>query len=593
MATAEGVLDSMLNRAAAVFGLDDVARRALDLLVPRRGVVPPARLGDLVAPLGGVDAVARAFDPGAPLVRWHLVTVGEGAWAQRSVTARDSFWPRLVGHWPTTMPRALAIPGAALDGLELADARREEARAAIAWLRERRGWPVVWVVGPRGTGRGSLAAAIAAGFELPVLHIDGAQLSKLGATVVAREAIWQQAIVAIDRAEDAEPADLVALVTILPAQLVAAVTPERVVTDGDRPARRLRLEPLDPQARARLWSSALKRIGAVHDTSELAGLAGRFRFGPGKIAETVERARDRDGHATVTSLFEAAHSMTRIHLDGLARPVTLQHGWNDLVVTSHVRRELELIVTWSKQGEALFASGGPGGKARASRGAACLFWGPPGTGKTLAAQIIAGMLDRDLYRIDLAQVVDKYLGETEKRLDRLFREAESADAVLLFDEADALFARRTEVKEARDRYANLETGFLLQRLEEHAGLCILSSNARNALDHALQRRLLFVVEFAVPDVSERSGIWERLLPPGAVSPPELRFLVDRFPFAGGDIRNAVVAANLLAAREGSALGMRHLVVAGWRELTKAGRSVDLRALEPWQGAIRGFLEGAA
>jgi hypothetical protein len=582
-----------LNRAATVFGLDTIARRALELLVPRPAATPPVRLGDLCTPLGGISAVAAAFDPGGPLLRWRLVTLGDGVWSERTVAVADSFWPRLVGHWHTTIPRALAIPKVALDGLEISDARRAEARDAIVWLAARRSWPRLWVVGPRNTGRATLAVAIAAGLELPVLRIDGAELGRLGVAVVAREAIWQQAVVAIDCGENAEPADLAALVDLLPAPLVAAVTPERVVASTNRPARQLRLDPLDPAARAKIWRAALQRIDSPQPDADVRALAGRFRFGPGQTIEAVEHARDRSGMATSAALFDAARSLSRLRLDGLARPVAITQGWDDLVVPPRVRRELELIVTWSKHGEALFSAGGSGAKARATRGAACLFWGPPGTGKTLAAEVIAGALGRDLYRIDLAQVVDKYLGETEKRLDRLFREAESADAVLLFDEADALFARRTEVKEARDRYANLETGFLLQRLEEHAGLCILSSNARNALDHALQRRLLFVVEFAVPETAERSAIWEHLLPPEAVSPQELRFLVDRFALAGGDIRNAVVSANLLAAREDASLAMRHLVVAGWRELTKAGRWVDLRPFEPWQGAIRGFLESNA
>lgn len=585
-----------LDRTARVFGLAEGARRALAVLLDRtlHGGGRATRIADLVADLGAA-ATSDAFEPAAPLVRWRLAAVGEGPWSERSVTLVDSFWPRLVGHWPRHVPRAVRQPAGVLDELVLVDAVRSEAHRMVAWMRERRRWPTLQVHGPRASGRATLACAIAAGLELPVLRILGAQLASLGADIVAREAIWQQAAVVIDRGEDAEPAALSALAVLLPAPLVLTTTDVGGSTGVDvceRPIRRLLLPALDGSARAVLWRRSLARAGIEPDLVDIGFFANRFRFGPGQIDEAVEHAGDSERRITRTGLLEVCRAIPDVELGGLARRVDTRHTWADLVVPTKTRRELELIVTWGRDGAALFAGDGPGDRARATRGVACLFWGAPGTGKTLAAQVVARALDRELYRVDLAQVVDKYLGETEKRLDRLFREAESADAVLLFDEADTLFTRRTEVRDARDRYANLETGFMLQRLEEHRGVCILASNARNTLDAAFQRRLLFVVELALPAVAERDGIWRRLLPSHPIPDLDLTFLVDRFAMSGGDIRNAVVTAMLLARREAAPLAMRHLVIAGWRELAKAGRLVDLRELAPWAGAITSFVSEA-
>jgi SpoVK/Ycf46/Vps4 family AAA+-type ATPase len=211
-------------------------------------------------------------------------------------------------------------------------------------------------------------------------------------------------------------------------------------------------------------------------------------------------------------------------------------------------------------------------------GLSVLFSGPPGTGKTMAAEVVAAAVGMPLYRIDLSQVVNKYIGETEKNLRRLFDAADAADVVLFFDEADALFGKRTEVKDAHDRYANLEVGYLLERMERFTGLAILATNRRKDLDEAFLRRLRFVVEFPLPGPEERRRIWTGVIPPGVdATGLDLELLAERFPLAGGHIRAVVFQACLQSAADGGPrrLEMPAVVRALRREMEKLGRAISL------------------
>jgi SpoVK/Ycf46/Vps4 family AAA+-type ATPase len=230
------------------------------------------------------------------------------------------------------------------------------------------------------------------------------------------------------------------------------------------------------------------------------------------------------------------------------------------------------------------------GMARAwnESGLAALFAGPPGTGKTMAAEAIAAELDLPLYRIDLSQVVNKYIGETEKNLRQLFDAADSADVILFFDEADALFGKRTEVKDAHDRYANLEISYLLERMERFKGLAILATNRRKELDEAFLRRLRFVVEFPLPEAAERLRIWRSVVPAEVdASAIDCEFLAQRFPLAGGHIRAIVFQACLQSAEEGAAraLTMAAVIRAVQREYEKLERASSLDQFGPYAQLI--------
>jgi AAA+ superfamily predicted ATPase len=590
-----------IAHAIRVFGLAPIERdlfvHLLELAVGLRGAggartIGVAELIDAAADRSEFAIAVDALDDAAALRRHALVTLrGDGPLLARTISLDDEVWPRLIGSWPSRVPRPDDARAPGFDELALAPAAAARAAAARAWLRAHpAGWPTVVVQGPPGAGRGAVARALAGELGLPVIVIAGDDLTAARLPVFRRELAWFQATALVVDAERGEPAALTALAAdpgaLLATSAIALV--ERLMVP-DRVVHVVVLDRLDDSARAAIWRRCLERAGVRGDVDGQY-LAAHFGFSPQRI-DRAARALAAGGTEVSSADAEAlCRVIPEVRVGGLAARLETNYGWDDLVVTAAVRRELELIVTWGRSSARLFASGADGERARAPRGLACLFHGPPGTGKTLAAQVIAAELGLELYRVDLSQVVDKYIGETEKRLDVVFREAEAAGVALFFDEADALFARRTEVKEARDRYANLEASFLLQRIEEHRGVTILASNAYQNLDVALHRRLGVSVELTAPGPVERRAIWERLLPPRErrASSIDVDMLARVGDLTGGDIRNAVVAAVLIAAGDREPLDMRHLVVAIWRQLTKAGRIADGAELGPWQSTIRAY-----
>jgi len=260
----------------------------------------------------------------------------------------------------------------------------------------------------------------------------------------------------------------------------------------------------------------------------------------------------------------------------MARKITPRYTWFDIVLPDDQLTLLHEIVATVRGRSLVLEEWGVGRKLASSPGVTMLFSGPPGTGKTMAAEVITAELSLDLYKIDLSTIVSKYIGETEKNLERIFSEAQSSNAILFFDEADAIFGKRSEVKDAHDRYANIEISYLLQRMEAYNGVTILATNLRANLDEAFTRRLQFAVDFPFPDESYRLRIWQTLLPPGVPSEPGLDFelLARRFKLAGGNIRNILVSAAYLAASDGGRLGMKHLLHGTRRELQKMGRLVS-------------------
>jgi SpoVK/Ycf46/Vps4 family AAA+-type ATPase len=221
----------------------------------------------------------------------------------------------------------------------------------------------------------------------------------------------------------------------------------------------------------------------------------------------------------------------------------------------------------------VFGSWGFGARLSRGTGLSVLFSGPPGTGKTLAAEVVAREVDLDLYAVDLSGVVSKYIGETEKNLSRIFAEARTSNAILFFDEADALFGKRTEVSDAHDRYANIETGYLLQKMDEYDGVVILATNLRQNLDDAFTRRIRFAVEFPFPEAAGRERIWRTLFPPQAPLAADVDFgvLAEEYAVAGGSIKNIVLNAAFLAAADGGTVSREHILHGTRREFEKIGK----------------------
>jgi hypothetical protein len=308
-------------------------------------------------------------------------------------------------------------------------------------------------------------------------------------------------------------------------------------------------------------------------------LANQFALTTGQIRDAMATAR---GHAAQRGealaehhLFLAARAHSNPRLEMLARKLTPRYEWGDIILPDDQRTMLREIVETVRGRPRVLDEWGVGRKLASSAAVTVLFAGDPGTGKTMAAEVMANELNLDLYKIDLSTVVSKYIGETEKNLEKIFSEAESSNAILFFDEADAIFGKRSEVKDAHDRYANIEISYLLQRMESYHGVTILATNLRANLDEAFTRRLHFVVDFPFPEAADRLRIWQTLFPPDVPRAGELDFapLAERYKLAGGNIRNVIVSAAYLAAANGGSVTMGYLLHGLRRELQKMGRLI--------------------
>ena len=349
----------------------------------------------------------------------------------------------------------------------------------------------------------------------------------------------------------------------------------------DVPFVRVELMPPTHAERVQLWSAVLGDTPREGDV-DLAVLANQFRFTPGQIHDAAETARrlaqwrePGTGRVTSHDLSTACRLHSNRKLATLARKITPHYRWEDIILPPDRLAQLREICNYVKHRARVYEEWGFHGKLALGKGLNALFAGPSGTGKTMAADIIAGELGLDLYKIDLSSVVSKYIGETEKNLSRIFAEAETSNAILFFDEADALFGKRSEVRDAHDRYANIEIAYLLQKMEEYDGVVILATNLRKNMDDAFVRRMHFTIDFPFPDEWDRRRIWASIWPDQArrAADLDLGFMAQRFEIAGGNIRNIALAAAFLAAEDDQPIGMQHLIRATQREYQKMGKVV--------------------
>jgi hypothetical protein len=341
----------------------------------------------------------------------------------------------------------------------------------------------------------------------------------------------------------------------------------------------------DPAERERHWRAALER----HPAEGVADLAATLRMTGGNIRRTAglacaEAALAGRPSVTPADVRRASRALHHQVLETKASRVEATGDWSGLAVGEETARELALLERRCRHRELLPDAVGPALAAQLTPGVRALFTGPSGTGKTLAARLLAAVLDRDLYALDLSTVVSKYLGETEKNLGDLLSRAEELDVVLLLDEGDSLLTQRTEVRTSNDRYANLETNFLLQRLESFEGILVVTTNAGERIDAAFRRRIDVVVEFRAPAPAERRAIWRLHLPAGhAVEDAFLDEVAGRCALTGGQIRNAVLHATLLALDDGDPVTARQVEAAVRREYRKAGAVCPLRPRGAWAG----------
>jgi ATP-dependent 26S proteasome regulatory subunit len=523
----------------------------------------------------------RCFAPEAPVRRYALLTTPaeEGVQCLRPIRIDDRVLDYLGGR-DRMDERAADVLHPTSPG-----ALSPEQQRAVAQLlgvlqapgpRPRYGG--VNLFGPPGSGRRAVARELCSRLGLGLYSLAGSRLPAGAAErqallrLLGREAVLSRFAIYV-RLEELEGADAALATDVLDRLPVFYVVGSRGRPATRRELLAKKLSPLNPGARADLWNGALSAAGADLNGSS-AAVAEHFPFGQDLIARTVSaacaRARMRDAGASVTEddIWEACREQASWDLRQLAQQVEPAFTWDDIVLPAEVLGALHEIAAQVAHRAKVYRQWGFAARAGRGLGISALFAGVSGTGKTMAAEVLARHLRLDLYRIDLAGVVSKYIGETEKNLKKIFDAAERCGAILFFDEADALFGKRTEVKDSHDRFANIEVNYLLQRMEHFSGLSILATNRKSDLDRAFLRRLRFLVDFPFPDAMQRMRIWQKSFPPGAPL-EDLDFdALARLEIAGGNIRNIALAAAFLAAERNVPIGMKLLLQAARREYAK-------------------------
>ncbi|MFD4584341.1 ATP-binding protein [Streptomyces sp. NPDC058434] len=536
-----------------------------------------------------------ALTPVSPLRRWRLVELDDET---RLTTSRLRLDERVL-HLLVGSPyldarlhgllRRAPVPEALPDSYDLA-ARR----VAAGWTEGGRDAPLrVELIGGDPRSRADIAAAAArraglalytlAAGDIPADPVERDRLARLW----QREAILLPAALLVDVGEPdrEEAAALDAFVGSAAVPLVVAAADPR---PSDRPnGERVTVPALGNEEQLGLWTEAFGSAPEV-STDDLRDLVAQFSLPPhlirsaGATAVREIRAAGRDTVADAAALaWRAGLAEARAGMDELGRRIEPQAGWGDLVLAERQAKILREIVAHVRRRPTVLQEWGFEATLRRGLGVTALFAGGSGTGKTLAAEVVARELGLDLFVIDLSQVVSKYIGETEKNLRKVFDAAERGGALLLFDEADALFGKRSEVKDSHDRYANLEVSYLLMRMEAYRGLAILTTNMKQALDTAFMRRIRFVVDFPFPGESERAEIWRRVLPAQAPTKGVDPDLLARLTVAGGSIRNIALSGAFLAAEEGDRLRMRHMLEAARTEYLKLDRSLTPSEVHGW------------
>jgi hypothetical protein len=544
------------------------------------GRAAPLALGMLDAPHWSALTLAR------PLRRWRLIEVEPG----HALTAAPLHIDERVLHF--------------LAGINLVDwrlqpmlHRREPSRliardqqalvdtVAAAWARQRSPVTVIHLAGDDAPGAEDVAAAATAaiGLQLHVargedLPASVAELDSF-ATLWEREAALLPAALLVQCGDAAIAPHVATLAERLAAPLMIAAREPLRLRRG-----MLSYEVHKPDAleQKRLWQIALGDHGRALNGA-LDTVSSHFRLSAQAIAVASVAIEERiaAGEPAEKAVWNVCRTGGRRRLDDLAQRVPPQAAWDDLVLPRAQLTALRQIAAQVHQRTRVYDEWGFGRRNARGLGVTALFCGGSGTGKTLAAEVLASELNLDLYRIDLSSVVNKYIGETEKNLRRVFDAAEDSGAILLFDEADSLFGKRSDVKDSHDRYANIEVSYLLQRMEAYRGLAILTTNLKSALDPGFQRRLRFVVHFPFPDAEQREAIWRRSVP-AAVPTADLDYRkLARLNVTGGSVRNIALNAAFLAADAGEPLSMRHLLQAAHVESAKFERPLTETETRGW------------
>ncbi len=470
----------------------------------------------------------------------------------------------------------------------------------------------VYLQAPYGSGKRSVSHVLAAAWGLDVLEVDlrsrpaGDWVSTEWTGIVKREARRLGALPVFLHAEHLfarrpgadtpplEPADLEHILSALAdfdgPLVFGSVTPPPVLP-GWYHRRFVHLDltlPPDARVRARLWSRALESEGHAMADDGAEKVFNQYPFTPGEMRDAIRAAASfaarRDFEASAIrseELQKGCISQLRHNLESLSQKSKYKYKWEDLILPEGTKSQLRMLQGFIHNRHHVYEQWGLGKRVMVGRGVKCLFYGASGTGKTMGANVIACNLGIDLFKVDLSLLVSKWVGETEKNIDKVFTEAQKSHAIILFDEADSLFGKRGTVERGTDRYSNMEINYLLQRFEEYDGAVILTSNFPRGIDEAFSRRMHFIIEFPMPDEDLRRRLWASLLPRELPLADDVNIerLVTRFELSGGNIQNVILGAAFLAAEEKRPVSMLDFMRAIQLEYQKTGKSVSRSEFE--------------
>ncbi len=550
-----------------------------------------------------------ALNPSAPLRYWRLIEVGDGPSLTHSPLRIDE---RIL-HYLTGVQHIDERFGGMIKPLfatvELAPSHHALAQRIAGVFSAptvAANPPAVQLCGEEASGKRAIAAMACARLGVGASVLSAAMVPADSAEIENLIRLWLREAALTGNAlyldcEGLDPDDKAR--DAVAARLIEEIHGVLIVGGRERrQSRRRSVVAIDVpkptvDERRVLWLDTLAPV-ASRLNGRFEKLISQFNFAPAAIrtigAEVACRAQASDpdapdgaksgeGREDLTALlWDACRAEARPRLDGMAQRIEPAAGWDDLVLPEPQRRTLKEIVVHVDRRLKVYEDWGFAGKCKRGLGISVLFSGTSGTGKTMAAEVLAEELKLDLYKIDLSAVVSKYIGETERNLRQVFDAAEEGGAILLFDEADALFGKRSEVKDSHDRYANIEVSYLLQRMESYRGLAILTTNMKEAMDQAFLRRIRFTVPFPFPDAASRAEIWRNIFPKETPLKGLDHELLARLSIAGGNIRNiALNAAFLAAGKEDGAVGMDHLLRAARGEFPKPDKPLNEAEVRGW------------
>jgi hypothetical protein len=555
-------LDSRFERLYGYLN-DDVTRR-------RATVGLALELADRLT----LDAAARSrLAPGSPLVENALILLEEAdrPFLTRAIRVPDRVTAHLLGD---------EQPDPAVSDLLSEPHRHSSAQSGALSNAFRAGQRLCYLHDPVGAFGTATAAAALVDAGWSVLCCDANRLAALhdvssAVAILRREAVLRHAGLTVSPIEAlVSHREVIRQLTRSRGPLVLAGASAWDPRWSDSVPLVVDASRLSLAERISLWHHELAGLASEVDVDDIAA---QFVFGPQQVAAAVKSAtataRLRSGAPSAHDVRRGARLQNAAGLERLARRIEPAVSWPDLILPGKVEDKLRELAIRARHRERVLSDWGMRRGGGRGIGVTALFAGDSGTGKTMAAEVIAADLGLDLYAVNLATVVDKYIGETEKNLERIFTEASNVSAVLLFDEADAIFGKRSEVRDAHDRYANIESAYLLQRMETFDGVAILTTNLRANIDDAFTRRLDIVVDFPMPDDEARLALWQRCLLPPAPTRGDLDLgaFARSFPLSGGNIRSAAITAAYLAAGADTPIDDHRVLAAIQQEYRKMGR----------------------